>query len=237
MAIYHPLTETQFNALLPPIRPALVRYAASRVGLSLAEDLVQDAILVALQTMDRFDPLTGQPGLLQFLVAHVRNLYRGWLHRTLPPQEVLLPPEEVLRLAELGEPPDLSSHAYQALKETLYSLIERAQMSALQEQCVHLWLDNHTQEDISAYLGVTQQMVSRHIQAAAAKLRNAHGWETEVEPEVWREFWEEVDKQRLSVYEKPYVWDRRGNVEQRTRRAVRFAREDERERLLERRAA
>lgn len=231
MPVYS-LTERQFDALQKPIYPALSRLAAHRVGRNDAEDMALLSLAQAWNAISRFDPTTGSAGLLRFTVPYLRANCRQWLRVRMRRGEVLLPPNEILRLAERGEPPDVSAPCYAAFRDELYALLHAVRLTSLQETCLREWLGGVTQAGIAEYLQISQQSVSQHIAAGAARLRNAHYWETEVGAEVWRFFWECVEAQRRAVYHRPSgVWDHQYvTVEQRTRKARVWSLADERER-------
>ncbi|MBA3768632.1 MAG: sigma-70 family RNA polymerase sigma factor [Acidobacteria bacterium] len=212
-----PLSRKEFDALLSPIYNALLRLTARRVGWQAAEGRLQDALISGWVAIVRFDPTEGSAGLARFLAPYVRDACRAYLRKHLRRDEILLPPSEILRLAELGEPPDLSSYSYEAQKEQFFSLLQRIALTSLQETCIREWLNGLTQTQIAAYLNLPQSVVSRHIAAGAARLRDAWEWEQEqeeIDPEINRFFWEVVAEQTLSVYRKPAgVWDRGTSVE------------------------
>jgi RNA polymerase sigma factor (sigma-70 family) len=231
---FSPVSRRDFDSYLKPISPALLRLAAHRVGWGMAEDVLQDALLCGWQAISRFNPDTGSAGLARFLRPYVRDACKDFLRRALRPGEVLLPPEDILKAAECGVAPDISSLAYEALREQLYDLLSRISLTHLQEQCMRLWLEGLTQSQTAHYLQISQQMVSQHVQAGAAKLRDAWEWEQgQIEPGVLHFFWECVESQTAAVYHRPSgVWDRNYvTVEDRTRKARLFSLQDERERF------
>jgi len=228
---YTTLSRTAFDRLLTPIYPALLRQAAYRVGWQQAKDCVQSALLCAWQAIERYNPDTDSAGLFLFLRCYVRYACAEYIRQSLRRGEVLIPTEEALRLAEAGQPPEVSGAAYESLREQMFDLLCRIPLTSLQEQSIHRWLEGWTQNETAQYLQISQSMVGQHIQAGAARLRNA--WLREnPSPTALRDFSLGVDEQYRRLYRKPAeVWDREGNQEERLRRARLFALQDERERF------
>ena len=64
------LTPKQFGGYVGAVRPALVRYARRRgVSRERAEDVVQDAVVAALESLHRFDGSSGVDGAARWLHA------------------------------------------------------------------------------------------------------------------------------------------------------------------------
>lgn len=234
---FTPLSRKEFDSLFSTGRPhrlALLNLAAKRVGWTWAEDCVQDGLLHAWQCIDRYNPEEGPSALLHFLARFVHHACRRHLRSLTRRNETLLEPDDILRLVEIGHPPDITSHVYAAFKDALYATLERVSLTRMQEQCIRLWLEGLTQAQTADYLMISQQAVSAHIIAGGRRLRNAYEWSEEIPQDIWRFFWEMHDEQCLAVYRRPSgIWDREGHQEERTSRARRFALSDEAERRAE----
>lgn len=217
------LTRREFDTVFgtlgkpTPARRGLISHAAKRVGRDEAEACVQAGLLHTWISIARFDITQFHSKdnigpLVQFAARYVRAACKDHLRRPVVggqpvPPEVPHSHDSILLLAEQGELTDLSSHVYAALRDTLSLLLDRVGLTHLQEYCVDLWLDNHTHTQIAEHLQIAQPVVSRHISAAAAKLREAYQRDKDICPGVRHLFHETVRDQNRARYHAPkQVW-------------------------------
>lgn len=205
-----PSIQTEwFNALLAPIRPALVRYAASRCGWQEAENRVQEASYSAWFARERFDR-TGSPNdLFVFIFPFLRDSCHAF-NRTRG-REYCFSLDSIEEMGEnIGEVPDIAGDIFLDLREELRTLLDRTTLTGRQEACLRLWLDGFSQSVIATHFQITQQAVSQHIAAACEHLARVRG----VSVSVWalQLF---TYMATVVIYHKPIgVRDRRGNAAQ-----------------------
>lgn len=189
------LTPQQFNVLLPPIRPALLRHAARSCGKQNADDLIGNTVLIALQRLDRFDADTGASGLIRWLVAILDNLcLEFWRDKTR--RETLLPNTEAVRLAD-----SVPEENFDDLNSELDAKIRAAPLTRRQRECLTLTLSGKTQQEIADQLRLRQPTVAEHI--AAARLRVQAADPDSVPPQMLA-FFRAVCQ--VTIYRRPTRW-------------------------------
>lgn len=167
------VSDQRFERALLPFERALLRRAGERAGASLADDVAQETRIRAWQLQARFHWDEASPAFGGWLFAILDNVADELLCRQAK-SETLLPPDILFPLLDvLPSLPDLTPDRYAHFREELYTLLYRATLTPLQESCIRLWLDNHTQQQIADYYAISQQAVHRHIRRGIGHLRRA----------------------------------------------------------------
>ena len=179
-------TPAQFATAVEIMRPGLIKYA-SRIrpcGPDDAEDLVGEAIRLALLVLDEFDPEISSPvtwmnGVLRIVILRDREKRQG------EPTTVPL-----IHALPLPARPDAS------LRDAVRPHLDRLPIHL--RSVVHSHLDGWTQEEIAWKLRITRNTVANRIALAGQQLQCAF---PDFEDEWDRTFFDSCC--RHAVYHKP----------------------------------
>jgi DNA-directed RNA polymerase specialized sigma24 family protein len=199
-------TAKQFDALIgtttrpTPLRSALWRCAAGRVGPDVADDCLFKALAAAWQVIVRFNADDGPGALMNWLrrfVIHACDDYQRRRDRreALAPA-VLLSSEDIeVQIAEI----DLfvSPVLQAAYVAELRVLIEVVPLTCRQSACLRAWLDGDTLEEIGEQLCIRNQTVWEHIVAGRRRLSR---WTTGTHVQVLEVLQAEIGR---TVYQAP----------------------------------
>jgi len=204
------LSRAQFELIAKPLFPALFEMCAKIVGREWAQYCYDNALECAWQAADRLSAFPTPEEFSRFVSRYVRSTCREHLRGIIGTGDYLMPPDDVLRIAEqIGVDstlalPDISSLYYAALKDEFDDLLQRTTLTSLQEMCLRSWRDGCPQEQIAAYIGISQEMVCKHIAAAVAKIRNVRfQQEDTLNSNIEHFFWMCIHEVNRTIYRKP----------------------------------
>jgi RNA polymerase sigma factor (sigma-70 family) len=158
------LSSAQFSAAWADLRPTLLAHAHLLVGANDAEDLTQEAAIVAFHLLDRFNADHGRTSLRKWLLVIITNLAHNY-NRSSSPREISVP--EPRAYAQQKEPEG------QLPITDLDNLIDvrLRHMKHRRREIWQLWRKGCTQAQIAAAMGLSKQVASYHINCILDDLR------------------------------------------------------------------
>ncbi len=163
-----------FDSAIAPLYPYLRSYAALRVGVQDAPDMVQQALIAAWLVRERFDARRPSAELLLWLKRFVDHMCREHLrklNRTQARQVETEGCEHTLPLEELPELRAEQTPDVELYRNELRRLLCITPLTSRQRLCLLAWLNGDTQQQIAARLGIRGATVWEHIGAAVERLK------------------------------------------------------------------
>ena len=151
------------------LRPASLRYLITRgIPAEEAQDCVQCAFLGAWRSILKFDANSGQSGFAIWMLQWLDYARQDALRRRASCREDPTDADLIeLAGADLGDLADTARWYRDGLRQ----LIEEADLTERQGECLHLALDGWSAQEIGRYLGITRFTVYAHLEAAEHRLQ------------------------------------------------------------------
>ena len=187
------ISEAVFGRAVSRMRPRLIQAARRlrRRGADDAEDLVSDALFVALTRLDEVDAETGLPGLMRWLIRIMHFLARRE-QRNDAASVLSLPLSDALTVTVNGD-----TDCPWRLRNTLSILPHHERLLVMD------WMDGHTQRALAQRHRMHRTTVNLRLKSAFATLRAAYADAGALE-EAFALF---AAGSRVTVYRKPQgVW-------------------------------
>ena len=195
------LSVAEFDTRFAQLRPRLEVYARLRVSREDSEDLVSECFTRARHSLAAYQ---SERDLLAWLRGILENLLRLHFRQLRIRREVDCEGEDAS--VEREAKGEREAARTIALRRGLYRRIAAVDLTARQYECLVRTLEGDTQQQIAARMGISQRMVSYHLQAAQTHLRDVR--ESRQELDRYEFFYECAHH---PIYRKPDSFDNRSN--------------------------